>query len=66
MNREVCGQCDAPVDLCECFDIFTYKRWCNSCKQHVNEDEHYQVCRLAYLEMYVLKLEAEVRKLKNS
>lgn len=49
MNREVCGQCDAPLVLCECFDILTYKRWCNHCKDHVNEKIHHETCEFARL-----------------
>lgn len=65
MNREVCGQCGAPVDLCECFDIFSYARWCNHCKNHVNEKLHHETCEFAALQKEVKELREENFKMRE-
>lgn len=64
MNREVCGQCDAPVDLCSCF-ILNHARWCNHCKFHVNVQTHAESCEFAALQKEVEHLRKENFRMKE-
>lgn len=59
MNREVCGTCFSPVDLCECFDIFTHAQWCPHCKFNVNAKTHHETCEVAALKKEVKELREE-------
>lgn len=65
MNRDVCGNCDDPVELCECFDIMTHARWCNHCKMHVDLNTHHETCEFAALEKEVKKLREENFKMRE-
>ena len=64
MNREVCAQCDAPVDLCDCF-ILNHARWCNHCKNHVNAKLHHETCEFAALQKEVEHLRKENFRMKE-
>lgn len=64
MNREVCGQCDAPVELCGCF-ILNHARWCNHCKFHVNVQTHHESCEFAALQKEVEHLRKENFRMKE-
>lgn len=33
-------------------NILTHKRWCNHCKEHVNEEVHHLSCEFARLKMF--------------
>ena len=65
MNRDVCGQCDAPVDLCTCFDIYTHARWCNHCNFHVDLKTHHENCEFAALQKEVKELREENFKMRE-
>lgn len=64
MNREVCGDCDAPLELCDCF-IRNHARWCNHCKNHVNVQTHAESCEFARLQKEVGNLRKENFHLKK-
>ena len=59
MDREVCGTCFSPLDLCECFDIFTHAQWCPHCKFNVNAKTHHLSCEYAALKKEVEELRKE-------
>lgn len=65
MDRDVCGECWAPTQLCTCFDIFTHKKWCNHCKDHVDLRTHYETCEFAALKKEVETLREENHKMRQ-
>lgn len=34
-------------------DIFTHKRWCNHCKDHVDLNKHHETCEFAALKHHL-------------
>ena len=64
MNREVCGDCYAPLELCACF-ILNHARWCNHCKFHVNVQTHHESCEFAALQKEVEHLRKENFRMKE-
>lgn len=64
MNRDVCGECWTPIDLCSCF-ILNYGRWCNHCLSHVDLRKHHETCEFAALKKEVEELRAENFKMRE-
>lgn len=65
MNRDVCGKCFTPYDLCDCFNIFTHARWCQHCKFHVDDKKHHETCEFAALQKEVKELREENYRMRE-
>ena len=67
MDRDVCGICFDPIDLCKCpqIDIYTHGRWCNHCNFHVDLKTHHETCEFAALKKEVEELRAENHKMRE-
>lgn len=48
------------MDRDEHFDIFTHKRWCNHCKNHVDLNVHHETCEYTALKKEVEELRKQV------